>query len=60
MKRIKTASNIRFRKYTLNKGMAQIRLAEIGGGDIDTLRAQMRLAPEINLLAKKPPVALAA
>lgn len=47
MKKIKTASNIRFRRYTYRRYTAQERLAEIGVVDLDAVREALKRAPEI-------------
>lgn len=49
MKKIKTASNIRFRRYTYRRYDAEKRLAEMGVVDLDTVRQALKQAPEIPL-----------
>lgn len=49
MKRIKTASNIRFRFYTVGRLHAQERLAQITSPDLEAARQRLRQAPELTL-----------
>lgn len=49
MKKIKTASNIRFKRYTYRRYEAQQRLAQITPTGIDELREALRRAPEVRL-----------